>query len=327
MSSFPAAPITQQTSWQPPQGVTDHSGKPLPADRDFHAHPPADIGPVATAWSTLRQGQTVRPTWMRVLFCIQWAIGCQALFELAILIARSYLRAGEDALLLARGIGVTFSPCIGLLAAYQTRWRERCTYVGREGIAEFWFTDRRRVRSRVLRFADASWLFVHRVEVRLHGAYTGTKYVFRWYAPGKALLVLKGNHQSQQGTPPAASPYWFAVSAERAWSNFLLARIEEERKRTGFANFPINAKRSIAVAPGVLRITNREKTDEIDSDDLAAVELYHGALRIRTKEASRFFSRGNYTFDYAKVPNAQALLIVIDRWVLQPVDLIHRPAA
>jgi hypothetical protein len=327
MSSSPAAPITQQPSWQPPEGVLDHAGKKLAADRDFHAHPPAEIGAVVSAWSTLRQGQVIRATWMRVLFCIQWAIGCQALFELGILIARRYLSAAEDMLLLARGIGVTFSPCVGLLAAYQTRWRERCTYVGRDGIAEFWFTSRRHVRCRVLRFADASWLFVHRVEVRFHGAYTGTKYVFRWYAPKRAVMVLKGDHQSQQGTPPPASHYWFAASAERAWSNFLLARMEEERKRTGFARFTIDAKRSIAVAPGVLRMTNRDKTDEIDSDDLAAVELHHGALRIRTKTASRFFSKGHYTFDYAKIPNALALLTVIDRWVLQPVDLIHRPAA
>src|SRR4051812_25150097 len=45
-------------SWVPPQDVKEHSDAPIPLDADFFAPPPAEIGKVQSAQTTLRHGKS-----------------------------------------------------------------------------------------------------------------------------------------------------------------------------------------------------------------------------------------------------------------------------
>jgi len=51
---------------QEPDEIKNHGGDFLPDDADFFVDPPEEIGPVLSAYSTLRQGKKPWPLWLRV---------------------------------------------------------------------------------------------------------------------------------------------------------------------------------------------------------------------------------------------------------------------
>ena len=58
-----AAPVQAAA---PPAPIQNHGGDPLPQDVDFFVEPPAEIGPVTSAYSTLRLGKEPWPLLLRV---------------------------------------------------------------------------------------------------------------------------------------------------------------------------------------------------------------------------------------------------------------------
>ncbi len=57
--------MSDRSVWTPPAGVTAHDGTPIPDDVDFFAEPPPEIGPVASAYSTLKVGRGADRRWIR----------------------------------------------------------------------------------------------------------------------------------------------------------------------------------------------------------------------------------------------------------------------
>src|SRR5215469_3061956 len=142
------------SGWSPRAHDVDHAGNPLGSERLFVVPPPAQIGELMSAWSSVRRGTTVASIWKRVSICVLWTTGFLCLSELAILLGRYLWHLDEDTALLIRGAGLSVAPCAGLLAAFQIDWSERCTFVGTAGVAEYIFR-RRKTRANVLRFEDA----------------------------------------------------------------------------------------------------------------------------------------------------------------------------
>jgi hypothetical protein len=322
----PAQPRPGGSQWQPPAGMTDHQGAPLPADRDFVAPPPDGIGPLLSAWSTVRAGQRVRPKWLRVAQCLAIGLGPLIAVEaFCAFIGMSQANTNRPALRLAAGfIGLLFGP----IAAYLTRWREYCTYVGRDGVAEFSHTGGA-VRSKVLRFAGATELKVRRVDFYQGGFYNGSHYSYVWSAPGaKNLLKVSGRHRSPDNTPPAGHHYYFAAAAEPAWNAHVVPRLLKEVEESGAARFPVSPKVTVAVGEGFIEIIKGSNTERLTRDRLMSVALEEGVIRIKTSDATLLSFKGKYAYTYAQVPNAMAMLVLIQQLVLGDApSRLARPAA
>src|SRR4051812_34613412 len=57
---------THASAWTPPPGVAEHSDQPIPPDADFFVPPPAEIGPVRSARTTLRLRNQPWAMWLRL---------------------------------------------------------------------------------------------------------------------------------------------------------------------------------------------------------------------------------------------------------------------
>ena len=273
----------RESKWAPPPGVTDHEGNPLPPDREFAAAPPAEIGPVLTAWSTVSSAKAVWPTWLRLVRCL--SVG-GAVIAAAELFAWWQWRgdAGEEPRNIVRGIALTVGPVVTLLTAWGTRWLERCTYVGRDGAAEFTHTGGP-VRGKLLRFADVANLKAHLVDVYYNGFYSGSRVGYTWLdAAGKTMLRVRGAYY-RSSKPQPQSRHVYAHAIERAWTEHVLGRCLAEIERTGSAKFVVDRRRTIAVGEGFVEITKGSKTDRIGRNRLKSAGVEEGTFKVRTTEA------------------------------------------
>lgn len=62
--------ISNMNDQKLPGSVTDHAGSPLPHDRDFFAAPPSEIGPLRSAYSTLRLGRETNSVGAKIGFAL-----------------------------------------------------------------------------------------------------------------------------------------------------------------------------------------------------------------------------------------------------------------
>jgi hypothetical protein len=306
------------TAGQQPTEITDHTGQPLPADRVFVAAPPDEIGPLLSAWSTVRKDQFIWPIWMRAFRCVLLALGLIAAMELAIAVAM-LIGASESATLLARGVGLAMGTSMGLVAAFHTRWKEHCTYVGRDGIAEFMYSGGE-VSGRILKFSEAFELRTREFRQPIHRMFLKTDFSCTWCTSGgRVLYKLSGYHHSRKAAA-GESPRHYAAAAENAWTAHLMTRLLRELRDSDQIRFTIDSKVAIGIKPGALEIIVRGITETISSDQLATVALDNTVVRIRAKDARVLGTRGKYDFHYDQLPNAAALLKLIDGLVMTKAD-------
>lgn len=187
----------------------NHNGQPPDPDDVFFAGPPA-IGEIRSATTKLRRGQWWR-CWspMRLVrAATAFLLGGVIALGLGLLVAY-----GLDRMDAPLGwIGVTGGLAAAGWSLWRTRWFDRCSYVGSEGIAEY--TRRRgRIGERVLRFEQAH--AIDKLELSLRDLY----YRAVWYDDaGRRLFVIEGStYTSGHWRCDRVHFFWRAVEAWEDW--------------------------------------------------------------------------------------------------------------
>jgi hypothetical protein len=222
-----------------------------------------------------------------------------------------------------------FWPAVaGLLAAgvavFVTRFRHRCSYVGREGIARFHCagdTDSFRT-AEVFLFRDAAELRTSQTRHYVNGAYTGTDYVFTWTdVAGQQRYVLRGRYQSAEGTPKASDPFHFAQSAEMAWTGYLLPDAFRQLDMGGAVLFLLNKGNWIRVGRDKVRFQLGGTEGEWDTRDVGDVVVKDGVVRVRRRDAEEgwFSSSGVLKFNFTSMGNTQLFFFLVGRVLGIPV--------
>jgi hypothetical protein len=309
--------------WSPPPTVTEHNGDRLDPELEFFVAPPAEIGAVRSAHTSLKKGERARPTPIRA------AVG---------------LGVGAVGFLLSMGFhrmtGILFIPAsvtgtppalwagiFGLLAAY-LGWRGsgfayECNFAGDSGCAQFRCEGDRAtvVRSSVFLFKGASAVSTRLIRSVKNGQYFGTKYYFHWYSSPfeKSIYDISGIHHADSKTPPARDLYNFARAVESAWYDFVTPAINAEFTRQGFVKFYMGYNCWAAFGRGFIEITDKEgRVSRCAAEDIGSAKLRDGYLTIRRKDAKSslfdlFNSQGVYGFDYAAIRNGRLFLYLFEK--------------
>lgn len=240
------------STWTPTPEITQHDGKPLRPKLVFFAPPPPDIGPIVTAYSSVKNNGTPRR--------IHWHLVSEATFPVfvlavfmgmfAFILLKGLLGLSSDSLIFTLSLLLTL-----LICAVPARLSLRpcldhdsvCSYVGEQGIAEYRLTETGRVDEKVLRFANFSVLRkkitnTYRKQYSNRGwHYSGTEYCLVWGdARGESIrftaptnhtpwftvkrrpsggltssTTIVGTYYSKPGRPRQGDSYYLAVSAER----------------------------------------------------------------------------------------------------------------
>jgi hypothetical protein len=210
-------PQTSPETQEPEEPITDHSGRDLPDDIDFFAAPPAEIGTVSSAWSTLRQG--VEP-WSPALRGLMGGIG----------------------LLIGGGIGLMISAfwdfaiplwpvllgLVGFLIGwFATAFKHTCTFIGDAGWPALSAAATARTSpparsSRSTRRRSAHWADAEVCQ----RCVSGTEYTYTWCDhEGCKRFVLNGTYHAEKSLPKPTDLFHFANAGEMAWSPHLLKQV------------------------------------------------------------------------------------------------------
>jgi len=310
-------PGRSASSWEPPDDVSSHAGIPVPSFADFFAPPPAQIGKVLSAQTTLRVGQKPRGLAARLLGVMVsvgagWVIG-----KLITLALPSGDAAWWGKAVVASGVLVGLMFAAGWLAL--SRFRHVCTYVGEEGLARFKLSGARSrpPEAQVFRFEQATFLVTQGVRHFYYTVHAFTDYHFIWIddAAGRRVFEIKGAHASRQGTPEPDDYYHFGLAAETAWSRHELVNLQAMVQRDGFVEFPIGAGklRAVRVGPGFLELVLKDRVEHVDADNVVALRISKGRASLKYRDPATSRREAALSFDCNCLLNAQLFLDCLEQ--------------
>jgi serine/threonine protein kinase len=117
--------------WQPPPDVTDHIGGAYPANADFFAIPPTEIGPIISAFTTLTAKDKPLSPISRLSITISATLVCFIAFLFIIALAKVRELSWIVVWTMATP-GIT-----GVIAWAKTAFKHTCTYVGSTCLAGY----------------------------------------------------------------------------------------------------------------------------------------------------------------------------------------------
>ncbi|MBX3445058.1 MAG: hypothetical protein KF774_21850 [Planctomyces sp.] len=288
--------------WTPPPDVTRHNGQPLPPEWTFFVAPPDGLGRILTAETTLRDNREEMP------YLARWLVRL-GLTGLGIVGGHALGRAAEGQLV-GTPLPLTLALLMGvlglLLGWLATRFRHVCTFVGEHGAAECSISGSRRAvpTDKVLLFEDVTELRAGRTMQYYNGLYTATTFDMTWTdGGGVKRFRRKGSYYSKKDMPRARNSYWFANSAETAWTAWLLERTPQLLDEQGWLEFRVHKKDAVRVAPGYLEFRLAGRVDRVPAEQIRDLGVQDGRFSIKTHEARWFSSAGKFTFDANAVSN------------------------
>lgn len=291
--------------------VTNHAGTPLTDDEDYFADAPKKLGRVVTSASTLRTSKEPLNPALR-LAIIFFSTGLLMVVGLAIAFFLTGLNAGL--VLWPLGLG----GLAAVLAWYLTIFRHSCTYVGERGIAWFECSGSRDhlKRADIFLFRDAAELRISQTRHYYNGVYTGTNYSFTWSDEnGKQVYLLSGNYRSEKGTPKESDPYYFAQSAEIAWTQYLFRNIDQVLSAGGKFLFGLKGSSYVELGEGFLVLDQGSGPMRLDADQIDRVAIENGVVSIWEVGGKKgwFSSTGVHSFAYGDLGNARFFLIALEK--------------
>jgi hypothetical protein len=311
----PAPPPEPPPAQEP---VCNHGGDALPPDADFFVAAPPEIGPIHSAYTTLRQGVQPTPTSSRVAGGFAAAVigGMVGVLIVNIFGVRSpfWLMAWPAGL---GGLGV-------LIAMLATRFAHTCTYVGRDGTARFKCAGDRGqlVAQELFLFRDAAELRTSQTLHYTNNVYQHTTYAYTWTdVGGRTRYVIGGQHNSEAGTPASTHEYHYARAAEIAWTVYLLGEAYRQLEISDSVPFNLRGGKWVRLGKGRIILCLGGEPQELDAADIAAARVERGTVSIRRVDAREgwFSSSGVYKFQFDELANAQLFFHMLDKVVGIPI--------
>jgi hypothetical protein len=290
--------------------LPDHSGQQRPAEVEFFAEPPAEIGKVISAESTLRPGRQPVPFGVRLLI---GAVVGGVIFYGA-------LWASSGANPFDRQIIQILGVLLGLaalgVALLMTRFKAKCSYVGERGAAYFILKGKRDRNPKVqmLLFANAQELRAKQTRQYVNGVYTGTSYDYTWTDPaGKRLWRMKGTYYQRKKGLKAGERFRFVQATEVAWSVHFLERANKVLSAEGSIPFRVDKRRIVRVGPGFLEFHFGGDPVRLTQADIASVNLGNGMFQFKHKDSKWYSLSGKYSFQYGSMANGRVFILALEK--------------
>jgi hypothetical protein len=295
--------IAQTSTWRPDPDTTSHTGSAISTDADFFVAPPANIGELVSAATTLPiSTYPMNPI-------IRWGLVVGSGAALAAVIQMITATA-----LLSLMMGVILSGTVW----FYTKFQHFCSYVGTAGVVKYeLFGSRSAIpKENSLLFTDAHSLYTSSTRNYYNGIYTGTNYSYRWMKNSGGQYVISGNHRSEQGSPPEKNLWHFANVAESVWTNHVLNGMAEQFERYGYVEFPLTGSlQAVRVGEGFMEfVTKKDGAQRVMVDDMRDILLGSGTFQFKHQDSRWWSGKGKYSFQYSTIPNADAFLICLKQF-------------
>jgi len=303
--------------------IKQHSGIENPPNCDFFAQPSVQIGQINTAQTSLFQGQDSATTGRRLM-----SIMFYSLIGLAIAGLIIYLLNISPKIRGFYIIGCFFLGLGVLIGAYRTRFRHKCSYVGENGIAEYFLKKNRynHATGKIFEFSNASAMYVETTRQFVNGVYSGTFYKYRWVDQyGKDVYRLNGVYKNKNGEPENLSDaYYLAKSAANSWNQYKLVRYIDLINQGTWVVFNIK-KMKFEMGLNTMNIYESGNKLTWNINDISSVQVAQGWVTIFNSNYqeigwfSKLFGKGKITFMYSEMPNANLFLLLFEILYKKPI--------
>lgn len=315
-----------RNAWKPDGEIVAHSGQPVRVDADFFAPPPAKIGQVVTAESTLHQSDNplsaaAFKTRGRVIMAIVFLLIAGAVVPMFIGSIPRGKGPSVSVILTIFGLLVLIGGFVALVvpkirAGMHKRKLPSCSYVGVNGVVRYTLqgcpddgaTDE------MLLFDQAEDLVTTEVRNYYNGVYTGTNYKYDWRdAEGESLMTTDGVYKENSKKFTSLHPYIFLLSAEEQWCEHRFERLKAEFETNGNVQFIVDAKRAIRIGPGYIEFLWPDGNHRVPVEDFGDISINEGVFRFKHRDATWLGRKGKFNFKYGKLPNAKLFLAALDQ--------------
>jgi hypothetical protein len=300
--------MSERAVWQPPPGVSAHDGSPLPPDLDFFAVPPREIGPVSSAYSSLKQGAPAGTLLLRTSI-----IGASLLLGFC---GGMLTPNKKEGLHVGAIIITTLSGCLGVTIAFLCASNHQCHFVGEDGVAYFEWKSSGPTPpspSTVLAFRDATVLRTFLLETFQNGVSQGTQFTFTWQRePPLPPFKYQGTVRNLRAIPSTAR-YQFPLAAERAWTSYKMPIVQEEYRRTGSITFPLQPRGFVRLSRDEIEIDCKQGEKAFSMEKIDSIKVKRGNLvlrRIGTKPGLLSSGKWVFSIPYNELADGQLFLIV-----------------
>ena len=312
-------------AWIPPEGVTRHSGKPIPPELDFFAPPPAAIGRVLSADSSLRTSDQPMSLLTRLMTGVIVGGVVLGVIWLLFFLIPVFLPDLSDVfgnLIFLAVVGGSAGLLLGIFTFNACGFNPHCTYVGDRGWTRIHLKGSRQATPQIelLQFEAAANLYTAKTQHYKQTAagkqrYRGTTFSHQWTIPQAKPFKLEGEYHNLADRPPDENLWHFARAAELAWSNYLWPAINDQFTQSGYVEFPISGNpRGVRVGQEYLEfILKNGSTQRADVADMQETNLEYGRFHFVHRDA-KWWGKGQYLFDYRNIPNAQLFLICLAKF-------------
>ena len=293
-----------------------HSGIENPTGCDFFAPPPMQIGQVITGQTSLLQGQDAATTTRRSMSVILYSlIGLAiAAFIIFMFVISSKTAAFYIVIAICLSLGA-------LLGIYRTGFRHKCSYVGENGVAEYWLKGNRynQPTGEIFEFANANAMYVEKTQHFTNGVYTGTNYKYRWVNEyGNEVYKVHGSYKNKNAEPKNMSDvYYRATSAANSWNHYKLVKYIDTINQGSPVIFNVK-KMKIEMGLNTMNIYESGNKLAWNISDIDSVQVSQGWVTIFNSKYqemgwfSKAFGKGKITFLYSEMPNANLFLLLFE---------------
>jgi hypothetical protein len=316
--------------WTPPSSVTDHQGNRLDPKADFFAAPPAEIGAIRSAYTSLEKTKGARTMPVRAAITAAFAV-------VGFLLIWGFNYLSKIIFVIADLSHTPEMLWIVALTGFPAYWgwrfsafRHFCTYAGQYGCAEYRCEGERSriVQQTVLLFKDAGGLSTGQTRKTRNGVYQGTHYFYAWYTPdrGRILYQVKGLHFAEKKKPGPWDPYNFVLAVEKAWYAYLAPQVQAEFATQGYVKFYLGGQNSAILGRGFLEFVYPQgQASRCGADEIGSARLSEGILTIRRKDAKKglfnlFNYEGVFAFNYSGIHNARLFLTLFEQALGVPIQ-------
>jgi hypothetical protein len=300
--------IRDEDEWSPPRDVRTHAGTRIDRNSEFFEPPPSDLGEVLTAWSTLKYSTKEKSLGARLGITVGCIFAVTAIFLVVGIVVKDVSMVGVMGFMIACILSPFFFLAIG--------FKHTVSYVCENGVAKITLKGGRQgqLTEEIFVFADALDLIAREVRQYVNGIYSGTTYNYDWNDEhGNRVFRLKGTYKdNKKGGPKEKDPYHLAKSAETAWSQNLLAALQDEFDEHGNVEFKVNKKDTVRVGAGYFVFNFKGKKTRVKSDDIKLLTISEGQFQIHTYDAKWFGSKGKFHFEYGAMANAHVFLLAVE---------------
>ena len=292
------------------QGVPDHRGRQRRLPVVFFAAPPAQIGQLRSAESTLGGGGIELGLPLRLALA---AVVAAIAYYLGSLWAQ---RQMFDLQSIYYGFSVIAAAVCAVMAWFFTAFEHTCSYIGEHGFALFRLKGKGSTRPsrNVLLFKNAAELLTRQTDMYVKGIYLRTAYDFRWLnAAGRYVARLQGRYDGSNGAPMAGDAFHFAAAAELAWSEHALARAEHQLKDEGSISFRVDGIRRVRVGPQFIEFHFDGEPVRVNRDEIGSLTVAGGYFSFKHKDVKWYGNARKYCFAYGDMANGKVFLLALDK--------------